>query len=347
MEMKTYTPTELPLKEIDWGVIVPLLGKAYQTLAKFDAILKMVSHPEAVFFLLSVDEAKTSIYDETVKASLETILCPQVFAKDQKKVQSVLNYHKGLLYAMKAKAKKTITNDFLLELHRYVKNKEMNKAELGRFRNRQNWIGPEGSPIEQGRFIPPRASLVLTSMKNLQAYLTYPEKDHLIQLAIYFAQLLVIHPFMDGNGRIARILVPLFLASKKLISHPLFYLSAYFRKHYDAYFNHLFNISTKNAWEEWIVFFLKGIIEQGEKNCKKAENLAQLYMKWMQKLTHFLSPQEAQRSLEFLFENPVFEKRAFAAHSRLSMANQEKVLEVLKIREYRKKMVCQTILSVV
>ena len=101
-------------------------------------------------------------------------------------------------------------------------------------------------------------------MRKLNAYVNKKEKDPLVQLAIYFAQLLIIHPFMDGNGRLARSLVPIFLYKKGLISTPRFYLSAYFKRHRLEYFKRLYMISKKKDWEGWIRFFLQGIIEEGE-----------------------------------------------------------------------------------
>ena len=272
------------------------------------------------------------------------ILCPEVFARNQKKIQSILNYHRGLLYAMKT-SKKSFSNELLLQIHRCVKNNGKRPGDIGHFRDRQNWIGPEGCPIEQGRFFPPRANLVPKAMKNLRDYLSYPEKDGLVQLAVYFAQLLIIHPFMDGNGRVARILVPLFLCKRQFISEPLFYLSGYFKKYYEAYFDHLFNISSKSDWEGWIVFFLQSLIEEGKKNCHKAQLLSKLYKKTAKELSQTLSLKVIHKALRFLFENPIFEKRDFTACCRLSAETQQHLFKALKIRERQGKMVCEAIFA--
>jgi Fic family protein len=231
----------------------------------------------------------------------------------------------------------------LLEIHRRVKKGI--RADRGRFRNRQNWIGPEGGSIEEGRYFPPKASQVSGYMKNLQAYLNHPEKDKLVQWAVYFAQFLAIHPFMDGNGRVVRVLTPVFLSQKKLLSYPLFYISGYFKRHYGAYYDKLFDISNKDDWKGWIEFFLKGIIEEGERNCKKALKLARLYKKWAGVLSKDLPPQLARKTLDFIFENPVFIQHQFRSRCRCSSAAQKKIFKDLKIQKTRRKMVCQPILS--
>ena len=107
-------------------------------------------------------------------------------------------------------------------MHRILK-----KEQNGKFRKRQNWIGPKGCTQKEAYFLPPLYTKVPQAMKELQLYGNKQEKDPLVQLAIYFAQLLIIHPFMDANGRLARCVIPLFLYKKKIIPAPRFYLSAY------------------------------------------------------------------------------------------------------------------------
>lgn len=115
--------------------------------------------------------------------------------------------------------------------------------------------------MKEGYFYPPLPELVAKSMKNLERYYkSRKEKDPLVHLAIYFAELLIIHPFMDMNGRIARAIIPLFLYKKGLTPKPNFYMSAYFKQRRLKYFKQLYQITAENDWEGWIRFFLQGII---------------------------------------------------------------------------------------
>lgn len=140
-------------------------------------------------------------------------------------------------------------------------------------------------------------------MDNLIKYAHQREKDPLVQLAIFFAQLLIIHPFMDGNGRVARICIPLFLYKKKLIAAPIFYMSPYFKRHRLSYFTKLYEISDEDKWEEWIEFFLKGIVEQGKKNIRTAKALSALYEKTCNKY--------GKKMAKRLFSKPIFRMKVW------------------------------------
>jgi Fic family protein len=164
------------------------------------------------------------------------------------------------------KKKQPLTLALFCNLHRKILSETKSTKEAGKFRTQQNWIGPEGCSREEGYFFPPPFKLVPKYMQNLKHYINSKEKDPLVQLAIFFAQLLIIHPFMDGNGRLARRLIPIILHKKEVLSRPLFEMEGYFKKNRGKYFEKLFQISTNNDWEGWICFFLEGIIEQGEKS---------------------------------------------------------------------------------
>jgi Fic family protein len=166
-------------------------------------------------------------------------------------------------------AKGQLSTKLLCEMHRALK-----KGSDGHFRKKQNWIGPEGCLKEEAYFFPPRFETVPKSMENLRRYANAKEKDPLVQLAIYFAQLLIIHPFMDGNGRIARATIPLFLYQKKLTSTPRFSLSAYFHRHRLKYFECLYLISVHNDWEGWVRFFLQGVIDESKQVIRQSHSFS-------------------------------------------------------------------------
>ena len=183
-----------------------------------------------------------------------------------------------------------------------------NLSEVGRLRKRQNWIGAEGCPIEEAYFFPPKFQLLPKYLKNWTLYSRRKELDPLLQLAILFAQFLIIHPFMDGNGRVARIYIPLFLLRKHLISQPFFFLSDYFESKRARYNQKLFSISEENDWEGWILYFLEGVIEQAIYLKSQAEKLKQLYLNVKQPEL-FLHPVRNSRSAilqkkKILIEHP-------------------------------------------
>ncbi len=181
-----------------------------------------------------------------------------------KSMKKYVAYQNALNWAMK-NTKRPISKKMICTIHAKIKEKTAQPYDVGRYRNRQNWIGPEGCTIDEAYFYPPAAEEVEGLMRQLIAYGKKEEKEPLLQLALFFAQLLLIHPFMDGNGRVARILIPIFLTQKNILKSPYFFMSCYFLKHRLGYFQSLFNLRNAGHWEEWIVFFLKGIISELKK----------------------------------------------------------------------------------
>ncbi len=163
----------------------------------------------------------------------------------------------GLSAAIRIKNPFKVTN--WCKIHAIVKQDGPNPQDIGKIRTRQNWIGPEGSPIEKAYFFPPPPSDLAKHLRALEWYLAKTDLDPLVQIAIAFAQFLAIHPFMDGNGRVARILVPIFAVKKKLLRHPVLFLSPYIKKTRSLYMRRLFEITEKNQWEGWILYFLKAV----------------------------------------------------------------------------------------
>lgn len=253
--MKTRKAHHLPLKSLDWEPLLKKLIQAHEVLARFDQVIKNVKNPRALFSALtyveSVESYAPHIKNLTIKNGFNS---PRVLR----------NYQ-----AINKLKNQTFSYQLLYDIYSQLRGKKIHS-----FRKSQNWIGPEGCTKEQAFFFPPNVTEMHRNMENLKRYFFYKEKDPLIQIAIFFAQLLIIHPFMDGNGRIARILIPYMLYKKRLVSAPLFYMSGYFKKHRNKYFLNLFNITQKKDWESWIVFFLDGVIKQGKLNVKRAESIS-------------------------------------------------------------------------
>jgi len=176
----------------------------------------------------------------------------------------------------------------------------------GEFRKVQNWIGNPGATIDTATYVPPPPNEVMNLLDNLEKYIHSEERDVLVQLAVIHAQFEMIHPFLDGNGRIGRILIPLFLYYKNVLSRPMFYISAYFESHRDLYYDKLLNISKDGAWEDWIEFFLRATEEQATTNSEKAKAVHQLYEQLKDKIEDLTHSQYTMRMLDFLFKMPIF-----------------------------------------
>lgn len=201
----------------------------------------------------------------------------------------------------------------------------------GQFRMVQNWIGKrKNAPIEDATFIPPEPWRLKDSLSNLEKYIHYSEKDPLVQLAIVHAQFELIHPFVDGNGRVGRILIPLFLYEKGLLPSPMFYLSEYLEAHRDIYYEQLQTISVTGDWGEWITFFLTAITEQAKANSKKATDIQKLYERMKTEIAELTHSQFAIRTLDAIFERPVFLTVEFAKRTGIHRQSAMRILRALQ-----------------
>lgn len=175
----------------------------------------------------------------------------------------------------------------------------------GEFRSIQNWIGPPGSDITNARYVPPPSEYVRDALANMLSFIQNTPKQTplLVQCAMMHYQFEAIHPFADGNGRIGRLMISLFLTIKGVLSQPLLYLSAYFEKNRRQYWDKLLQVSQNSDWKEWILFFLQAIIHQSQEATENIQNLLKLRTKYLDLL------RQERKSTAFmlvdrLFQNP-------------------------------------------
>ncbi len=261
-QMEICKPQPLPLKDLDWGSLVPWIGSAREALARFDEHVRKI--PSAQLDILKWEESIASLRGQNIKTSLEEVLKFNIEKAAEENrtpiLKKIISTKKGLDFAIRWAKKNPLNIQFFCKLHAIIKQDGPNPKEIGRIRQKQNWIGPLGGSIDEGYFFPPEAKKIVPYLNSLNRYYRKKEKDPLVQIAIYFAQFLIIHPFMDGNGRVARIFIPVALKKKGLLSKPFLFLSDYFETHRLQYVQKLFYISEKGAWEDWIIFFLQGVI---------------------------------------------------------------------------------------
>lgn len=203
-----------------------------------------------------------------------------------------------------------------------------NKAR-GEFRRIQNWIGPPGSTIETASFVPPSPEILLKSLSNWEKYCHFEEIDSLVQLAIIHAQFEIIHPFLDGNGRLGRILIPLFLYENNILKYPSLYVSEFFEENRQKYYNMLREISKKQSWNEWIKYFLEAIVSQAQRNTKRAKHVANLYEDLKSRIQNISKSRNAIQIQDFLFSKIMFQTPDFTKASNLSKPHAARVLKNL------------------
>lgn len=317
--MKPYIPQKLPPQGIDWQPLIPLLSKANRALAQYDGVLYGVQNPSNLLSPLTTREGVLSSNIEGSIATMEQVLLFEVGDEPNQgglhdDIKEVLNYRKGLMLAEKALRNKPFHLNFMKRLHKIlldsVRGRDKNPGE---FRMSQNWIGRPGTPFEEASFVPPEPSVMLESISDWEVYYHSEYPDALVQLAILHAQFEIIHPFNDGNGRIGRIIIPIFLYEKNLLSKPMFYLSEYLEENRDLYIDRLRALDgTNTSWENWIIFFLEAIIEQAKRNANKAKAIIDLYEKLKVKVSEITHSQYALLLLDAIFKKPIFEGSSIA-----------------------------------
>lgn len=331
--MNPHTPQQLPLKKLNWESFVHLIGKANAEVARFDGLLQSMPNPAVLLSPLSTQEAVLSSKIEGTRATLQEVL---EFEADPKKetekyhdIQEILNYRKAMSYAIKGLDDISLTTRLIKGIHNILLDSVRGKDKYkGDFRRIQVHIG-KSNKIEEAIYVPPLCKEVPDLMSNLEKYFHFDDKDYLVQLAIVHAQFEIIHPFEDGNGRVGRILMPIFLYFKKVLLSPMFYLSAYFESHREEYYQKLLGISKDNNWESWIEYFLNAVTIQSKENINKAKAIHQLYDVKKEKIVDLTHSQFAIKALDFLFCNPIFTSSQFVKDSKIPKASASRILNSL------------------
>jgi len=217
--MKPFIPDKLPLESINWESHVPLIGQANAALDRYDGMLQGIPNPGVFLSPLTTQEAVLSSKIEgTLVSSMEEVLefeaSPREPVEPSKKtdIQEIINYRTAMWKAMESIEERPLCLNLVKDLHGILLDSVRGRDKaLGEFRRTQNYIAPPGSPIEQATYVPPSPELLPAVLDNWEKYMHFAEKDVLVHLAIVKAQFEIIHPFLDGNGRLGRMLIPLFL----------------------------------------------------------------------------------------------------------------------------------------
>jgi Fic family protein len=345
--MEPYVPDNLPLDSIDWAAHVSLIGQANAALARYDGMLQSIVNPAVFLAPLTTQEAVLSSRIEGTQASMEEVLeyeaDPREAVEPAKSadIQEIINYRKAMGQAVASLEERPLCLNLIKELHAVLMDsvRGRNKSP-GQFRRTQNYIGPQGVPIEQATFVPPAPERLPQSLDNWEKYVHFDEKDGLVQLAVVKAQFEIIHPFLDGNGRVGRMLVPLFLFTKKLLSSPMFYLSAYFEADRDAYITRLQAISREHDWNGWIQFFLTAVVKQAAINTDRVRGMLGLYENMKSRIVEITHSQFAIQALDAIFSRPIFRGADFQSISGIptrqtaaALVRQLQVAGILKVMQ--------------
>ena len=333
-----YHESGFPPSELDWSRLIPLIGPANAALAKYAGVLHGIPNPNVLLSPLTAQEAVLSSRIEGTQATLGEVLefeaegDPDDESTPKKAdIREVLNYRTALREASALLDDLPLSQRLIKRTHEVLMKgvRGRNRAP-GEYRRIPNWIGPEGCPIEQARFIPCGADRLPAAMDAWEAYIHADAPDLLVQLSIIHAEFEAIHPFLDGNGRLGRLMLPLFLKSKGLLSDPNFYLSEYLESHRDAYYERLLAISRDGDWIGWCEFFLTALIVQAETNQQRALQILALYNERKDWISEVTRSQYAVRALDWFFERPIFKSSDFASTADIPTPTANRILKVVR-----------------
>lgn len=265
MAYKSFVPNPLPpVPPIELSEdIVGLLVKANSQLAVLESIAARIPNVELFISMYVRKEALMSSQIEGTQATLEDILDPMLDTNTNRNIADVVNYIKATEFAITRLQTLPLCKRLIKETHavlmKGVRGQEKNPGE---FRYSQNWIGGQGSTLKNARYIPPSPDDMQNAMSDLEKYInTDDDLDALIQAALIHYQFETIHPFLDGNGRVGRLLITLFLMDKGILTTPALYISYFLKKNRVEYYDRMTEVRTKGNYEQWIIFFLQAIME--------------------------------------------------------------------------------------
>ncbi len=226
-------------------------------------------------------------------------------ASSEADIQEVLNYVYALEYGLNRLVDLPISLRLVKEIHAHLMHKVRGEhATPGEFRARQNWIG--GRVLNEAIFIPPPVTEMQIALADLERYWhTVDIYPPLVRLAFIHYQFEAIHPFVDGNGRMGRLLLSLLLVAWNLLPLPLLYLSAYFEHHRQGYYELLMGVSQKGNWREWLNFFLHAVTEQALDTIERVKRIQDLQLAWRTQLQHERATGLTLSVVDLLFESPV------------------------------------------
>ncbi len=306
-----FAPNPLPPALPFDAELVHTLSEADRALGELAGLGRTLSNPNILIQPFIRREAVLSSRIEGTQASIADVYAYEAQLSHKttppnSDVREVVNYVRALEYGLKRLETLPLSLRLLREMHgRLMEGIHGEAAQPGEFRHTQNWIGRPGCTLVEASFVPPPPTEMLTALNTLEQYLhaedTYPP---LFRLVFIHYQFEAIHPFIDGNGRMGRLLLTLLLVKWNLLPTPLLYLSAYFERQREAYYAQLLAVSERGTWHDWTLFCLRGITEQAHDANTRAKRLQDLQAQWRRKIQKSRSAGLLLGIIDQLFEHP-------------------------------------------
>src|ERR1700691_1967462 len=317
--------------------LIRLLSNADWALGTLDGIATVLPNPDLFVSMYVRQEAVLSSQIEGTQSTLEDVLQFEIDSKGQdfpKDIQEVVNYVAAMNYGLDRLKTLPLSLRLVREIHaELLTGARGSNRTPGEFRKSQNWIGSSGCTLATATFVPPPVPEMQTALDNLEKFLHDDSMPLLIQCGLAHAQFETIHPFLDGNGRVGRLLVTFLLCQKRALERPLLYLSHYLKQHRTAYYDRLTSIRNDGDWEGWLKFFIRGIHEVSREAADTARSILRIRAEHRQLLSKILAKVKRAATpydfvfLEYLFDQPITTVRLAEERLKCAFVTANKVVE--------------------
>ena len=315
------------------GELVAKLVEANKKLAALDGLSARIPNMDLFVSMYVRKEALLSSQIEGTQCTLDDILNPLMEENTNRNVSDVVNYIKATEFALNRLHSLPLCNRLIKETHAVlmegVRGQEKNPGE---FRYSQNWIGGQGSTIRNARYIPPNPDDMQTAMSDLEKYMNGDDSlDPLIQAALIHYQFETTHPFLDGNGRVGRLLITLFLMEKGILSHPALYISYFLKMNRIEYYDRMTQVRKTGDYEQWVMFFLQALSDSAGDAIQTIDALTALHNQSVAKLGAFSKRQQTNllKLFAYIETNPIIDIQKTAAALGLSYNTVSKMVTIL------------------
>lgn len=320
---QSFKPNPLPpIPEIEMdGEIVKLLVDANKQLVKLDTASQLISNADLFISMYVRKEALISSQIEGTQCTLDDVLDPEVEANANLDVSDVINYVKATQYALKHLERLPLCCRLIREIHEVLmENVRGQDKTPGEFRHSQNWIGPANCSLKDARYIPPNVEDMQTAMSDLEKYINENvDYDPLIRAALIHYQFETIHPFLDGNGRIGRLLILLYLMEQRLIEKPVIYISYFLKKNQIEYYDRISEVRRTGNFEQWIRFFLEAVSKAASDSLEAIRQLSVLHDTNVEKLPKTTRSKDNLRAVfDYIEQYPIIDIKRTAKELEVS-----------------------------
>lgn len=315
------------------GELVAKLVDANKKLAALDGLSARIPNMDLFVSMYVRKEALLSSQIEGTQCTLDDILNPLMEENTNRNVSDVVNYIKATEFALNRLHSLPLCNRLIKETHAVLMEGVRGQEKSpGEFRYSQNWIGGQGSTIQNARYIPPNPEDMQTAMSDLEKYMNGDDSlDPLIQAALIHYQFETTHPFLDGNGRVGRLLITLFLMEKGILSHPALYISYFLKMNRIEYYDRMTQVRKTGDYEQWVMFFLQALSDSAGDAIQTIDALTALHNQSVAKLGAFSKRQQTNllKLFSYIETNPIIDVQKTAAALGLSYNTVSKMVTIL------------------